>query len=144
MKPYREMSEAEQREAKRLRAYVESLLGREDLGTGEKPEVQNHITHMHEMISIVNHGDWVSFVYFGNDGRMVAGCYERETGNAPSRPSLMKCHVNGGAIKFNGVMYVSPELLRRCGEDVQAVRIGDTLHIFDMCGKGIVDIKCGE
>lgn len=128
--------------ARRLQSYAEALLGYGN-GAAKSDDAQKCSgTDLQGMVLIMRNGDEVSYNCTTPDGHIEMGCYKQET---PAR-SLVKCYVNNrdGVIELDGVRYFSPELITWYNHNVQAVRIGGILYIFDMSGKGVAEIKCDE
>lgn len=107
---------------KRLKAYAEALMR---CGLGDEP---------YESLSIVRQGNAVGITRYTGE-TIQFGTYQMP------RPALMRKHVDRQGIEFEGVRYNTIELQVRIGEDVQVVKIGDMLHVFDLDGKGVVSIK---
>lgn len=106
----------------RLKAYAEALMR---CGLGDEP---------YESLSIVRQGNAVGITRYTGE-TIQFGVYQMP------RPALVRKHIDRQGIEFEGVRYNTIELQLRNGEDVQVVKIGDMLHVFDLDGKGIVSIK---
>lgn len=114
---------------KRMKSYVEALMRCENARSSK--ETGDCIS---EEISIVRRGDIVSIIRRAGE-TIDCGTYNM------SKPALVKRYVDRHSIEFEGIRYNASELQPWNGKDVQVVKIGNMLHMFDLDGMGITSIE---
>lgn len=117
------------RTGERLKAYAEALLR---VGNAYTPGKTGD--SICESVSIARQGNIVLIT------RHAGATIERALYDM-SLPRMIRRNVGRYGIEIEGVMYNSSKLQQWNGQDIQAVRIGNLLYLFDMDGEHIASIE---